>query len=41
MAKLAELIESHQVLLASIDAWDNGRCETSIAHENLSCLCML
>ena len=25
MAKLADLIEDHRVLLASIDAWDNGR----------------
>lgn len=27
MAKLADLIEKNQELLASIDAWDNGKAQ--------------
>lgn len=27
MTKLADLMEQNKELLATIDAWDNGRCE--------------
>jgi aldehyde dehydrogenase (NAD(P)+) len=29
MAKLADLIEENQELLATVDAWDNGKCCSS------------
>lgn len=28
MTKLADLMEKNKELLATIDAWDNGKCKT-------------
>jgi acyl-CoA reductase-like NAD-dependent aldehyde dehydrogenase len=36
MAKLADLIEESRELLASIDAWDNGKCRVLTAARSLS-----
>lgn len=30
MTKLADLMEKNKELLATIDAWDNGKCETDL-----------
>lgn len=34
MLKLAELMESHKELLATIDAWDNGTYRSTLSQNN-------
>lgn len=36
MSRLADLLEQNKELLATIDAWDNGRCRSTLSQQPIS-----